>query len=468
LETVRIEWYRFAIVKASNEQIPLFDIEKSRVTQANSLARAVQQMDILEKRLLAIGISRLRWEQADFTTIEMPMSELKDVLGRKNKNIYKMVQNAARGLLKRTVYIEDEDGGWTEFQWVSEAKYIPAKKRPDKTSVIRLRLHDNLKPYLLQLKDNYNSMPISEIIYMSSFSSLRLFEILFHDSFRGKKAVLSYELDDLKKRLGIAEGSYESFKDFRYILEKAQEDVEKHTSLCFAFKGIKQGLFIKQVQFAVRPNPKYKAPPAPSEKSLPGDKDLDADEEALVAALLKAGYRQDARKLIQEFGYERVYGNFQLARKSIMEGQAGGNPIKNPGGFIYDMIKKDIATTPGKEKRHVDVDDLARQLADTFHQERNTHLQTLWEALNPEEQAEIHETMREKLTFHSKQLLEEANWEGLIYESSRNPFVIEKCKDRLPEHLRNVTTYMLDRELFVEHPEKLRTAIAAKAQELVA
>jgi DNA-binding GntR family transcriptional regulator len=75
--------------------------------------------------------------------------------------------------------------------------------------------------------------------------------------------------------------------------------------------------------------------------------------------------------------------------------------------------------------------------------------------------------MREKLSFHSKQLLEEANWAGLIYESSRNPFVIETCKDRLPEHLRNVTTYMLDRELFVEHPEKLRTAIAAKAQELV-
>jgi plasmid replication initiation protein len=467
LETVRLGWYSSAIVKANSEQIPLFDIEKSRVTQANSLARAVQQMDILEKRLLAIGISRLRWEQADFTTIEMPMSELKDVLGRKNKNIYKMVQNAARGLLKRTVYIEDEDGGWTEFQWVSEAKYIPAKKRLDKTSVIRLRLHDNLKPYLLQLKDNYNSMPISEIIYMSSFSSLRLFEILFHDSFRGKKAVLSYELDDLKKRIGIAEGSYESFKDFRYVLEKAQEDVEKHTSLSFSFKGIKQGLFIKQVQFAVRPNQNYKAPPTPPATSVPSDKDLDADEEALVAALREAGYRQDARKLIHEFGYERVHRNFQLARKSSTEGQAGGNPIKNPGGFIFNMIRKDIAGTPAKEKRRVDVDNLARQLADTFHHERNTFLQTQWEAFGPEEQAEVHETMREKLTFHSKRLLEEANWEGTIYQASRTPFLLERCKDSLPENLRSVTAYQRERELFAEHPEKLRLAIAVKAEELV-
>jgi Initiator Replication protein len=104
------------------EQKPLFELEKRLVTQGNPLARSAQQMDILEKRLVLFAISQLQWDQDDFTTVEIRMTNVVQALGKKNKNIYKLAQTSARGLLKRTIFIGDEDGGWTEFQWVSEMK----------------------------------------------------------------------------------------------------------------------------------------------------------------------------------------------------------------------------------------------------------------------------------------------------------------------------------------------------------
>lgn len=39
-------------------------------------------------------------------------------------------------------------------------------------------------------------MPLLELLNVPSFSSARLFEVLHHDSFRGREAFLACELDD--------------------------------------------------------------------------------------------------------------------------------------------------------------------------------------------------------------------------------------------------------------------------------
>jgi plasmid replication initiation protein len=447
------------------EQGALFDLERSRVTQANALARAVQKMDLLEKQLLALAISRLRWGQDDFTTIQMPMSDIRRILGRNNKNIYKLVQIAASGLLKRTVLIEDKGGGWTEFQWLSEAKYIPARQRADKMSVIQLKLHDNLRQFLLQLKGNYAAIPIQELIYISSFRSLRLFEILYHDSQRGKRAVITYELADLRHRLAIEDKQYQSFKDFRYVLEKCQEDMLEHTSLSMTFRGIKHGQHIRDVQFTVVPNVKYQG--ATVSESLVSVVELDAEEETLVKVMQDSGFRQDARKTIAEFGFERVKANVHLARTSMAEGAAAGNPIKSPGGLIYDFIRRDVAHygNPKAVTKSVDIDAVARQLSDLFYQECKGYLAALWERMDDDEKVEVHELMRTSFNRHTLQLLEQGNWCDDYYEVKRNKLLFTLHQHTLPDDLATLEAYIAERALLSEYSAKTRQAILSKVDE---
>jgi Initiator Replication protein. len=51
------------------------------VRQANALAKSAQTMDLNEKRLIFLAMSRIQWEDQDFLTIDIPIAETSAGLG---------------------------------------------------------------------------------------------------------------------------------------------------------------------------------------------------------------------------------------------------------------------------------------------------------------------------------------------------------------------------------------------------
>ncbi|CAN5766345.1 hypothetical protein BH24DEI2_BH24DEI2_19730 [soil metagenome] len=447
---------------------------RANVTQGNALARSAQQMTLYEKRLIYVAIASISREQTAFETTEIPVAELERLFGVNTKAIYRIAKETALSLLERTILIGSDEEGWTAFQWVSRARYVPANKHPNRVSSLQITFHEDLKPYLLQLRDNFNSMPLLELLSIPSFNSARLFEVLHHDSFRGQKTFITYDIEDLKKRIGL-EGKYAKFKDFRYVLDRAQADFAAYTGLIFSYTGVQQGRSYTQLRFRIVPNPDYQ-PPGKIPQTL---KDLtlenfDEDTRQLTMDLAAAGFTQDALETIHTYGFDRVKSNLALAKKKAKEAEQSTAPIRNLGGLITYMLEHDIASKDSAAQAAASegltpkkVSELAALLKEVFEaalREASEHLQA---ALSEDELGDLHDIMRVELSKFTLAQLDKQDWQGPSYEAAFNTTLYRKRRHLFPERLHSLAAYTEHEELFGEYDEAERAKIIEEADALL-
>jgi len=237
------------------------DEQKLVVTEANAMARSIQEMTLQEKRLLLLTISQIRQNDQDFVQYRIPLTVIGEYLEIDQKLIYKVIQEVSTKLMSRVLHVENENGGWEKFQWVSRCRYYSPKESETGESYITMQLHDDLRPMLLNLRKQFGSFPLFDIAPMPSVNSIRAFEILWFTSMRLIKTQLSFWLDDFKKRLGL-ENKYKNFRDFRKdVLVRAQRDCAKFAPLTFTWEEEKKGRKIVRLDFSLQDNPNYKEPP---------------------------------------------------------------------------------------------------------------------------------------------------------------------------------------------------------------
>jgi hypothetical protein len=238
------------------------DEQKLVVTQANALARSAQEMTLQEKRLLLLAISQIRQNDQSFVKYRIPITAIQDYLDIETKAVYERTQEITNKLMSRVLHIDDENGNWEKFQWVSYSKYFSKKQSEIGEACIEIQLHEHLRPMLLNLRKYFGSVPLLQIAPMPSVNSIRVFEILWFTSMKLIKTQLSFWLDDFKKRLSL-ENKYRNFKDFRRdILVRAQKDCVEYSPLTFAWEEEKKGRKIVRLHFALQGNVKYQEPPA--------------------------------------------------------------------------------------------------------------------------------------------------------------------------------------------------------------
>ena len=109
-------------------------------------------------------------------------------------------------LMTRFVAFYDEDKKkkeWKKFHWISTSEYLCAENSKAGVASLRFKLHEHMIPFLLLLKENFASVPFIDIVRMPSAGSIRMFEILYHESLSLTKREVYLDLDDLKMRLGV-------------------------------------------------------------------------------------------------------------------------------------------------------------------------------------------------------------------------------------------------------------------------
>jgi hypothetical protein len=267
--------------------------------------------------------------------------------------------------------------------------------------------------------------------------------------------------------LAIEADEYRTYKDFRYVLDTAESEINNKTSLSVSYRGVKTANVTTHVQFVVRENPDHPALTSVVEE-LDASSQLDENESELVQKLIELGFRQNPAQTIKTYGYERCLANYKLSKTSIEQAQASGKPIKNPGGFAYDMIRRDVATSQNQTKttQKPNIAKIAAKLVEAFENERATCLGELWNSISDDRQVELHDLMRFSITEFARQQLESQGWQGLLYTSERNKILLSEYPDHLPKPLQTLQAYVEDRELFSGEDRKLKTSVMKAAQEL--
>lgn len=210
---------------------------------SNKIIEAHFFLPLGEQRLLYAYISKLSEDHTEFPELELSVKEFSEML-EVDLN-YKAVWESCRALLKRTVEIETDE--WkVGFQWFSLCQY---KKKEGR---LRLKIHDELKPYLLRLKKEFTRLITRQVMQFRSVYSIRIYMLCKQYQAMGKRLV---NVEELKKKLGIEPGKYKQYADFkRRIIEQAQKEINSLSDIEIEFDEIKKARKVVELLFTISTN----------------------------------------------------------------------------------------------------------------------------------------------------------------------------------------------------------------------
>ncbi|MCT7639758.1 replication initiation protein [Aliarcobacter butzleri] len=214
--------------------------EDYKVVKHNSLVniKGKYQYSVNQLKLVCHLIANIKPNEEDFTKKQVSIKELNFIdENTYNHNYFK--EEFVR-LLEMPFQIP-EDEGWTN--WFSYLKY--------KNGVIEYRFDPALKPFLLNLKENFTSYHLSNVMNLKSNYAILTFELLAQARNQGYRNITIKEYRELLK----IPDSYLN-ADILRLLKKVQKEIKDRTNLQFDFAFKKMAKAFHSINFVVKNNKK--------------------------------------------------------------------------------------------------------------------------------------------------------------------------------------------------------------------
>lgn len=221
-------------------------MKKNLIVKHNDFIEAKYNLTLTELKIIAKLSSMIKKDDDDFKVYKFTANELMEDL--KLNNNYDDLKEAIRKLLTRLIIIRTEQTVLATT-FLSSAEYF-------KNTTIELSFDKKLKPYLLQLKNNFTMYQFENVIALSSVYAIRIYELCKQYQ-KIKERII--EIEDLKEILDIEE-KYKKYNDFKkYVLEIAKREINEKTDINISFEEIKTGRKVSAIRFLISAKKEIKA-----------------------------------------------------------------------------------------------------------------------------------------------------------------------------------------------------------------
>ena len=119
------------------------------VIQSNKLIESRYSLTVAEQRLILAMVSKIHFGDSNFFKYKISLKELSNLMNIDLSNAYHEIDKITEKIMERVLHIPQPDGALLKAHWVSTALH-------NKNSVT-LSFAPDLKPYLLNLKNNFLS-----------------------------------------------------------------------------------------------------------------------------------------------------------------------------------------------------------------------------------------------------------------------------------------------------------------------
>jgi len=329
-----------------------------------------------------------------------------------------------------------------------------------------------MKPLILQLTERFSQVPFSQLIKIPSFNSVRLFELLFADSFGLKRKKIVYEIEDLKNRIGVS-GKYPNYTNFdKNILKRGQKDLKENTTISFTYKPIKKGRRVGEIEFIVfdneLPELEDSKPVTKPKPKIKTQSKVTSKNKELEKKLIAAGWRGGADKAIEKYGAELVEETLKLARERQVQLANTSKQIHNLGGLINKFLRegtaKEVLELKKNKQLKKDITSYAIKVKDEYHKKRLEYSKEIWKELSQAKQDKIHKLMAETMSRFEIDLIKKTGRKGVLYTMNRLKAMEESGDLVYPSNLRSIKDYILSHKKISEFTEETRNKIVALAQ----
>lgn len=172
--------------------------------------------------------------------------------------------------------------------------------------MVTLKFNPDLKPYMLKLNSMFTQYKLANVLSMRSKYSPRIYELLKCNEFKTQNYI---DIQELRKLLRV-EDIYPKYNDFkRFIILRAQKELNKLTDISFDFEEIKTVRKVTGIKFIV-----YYKKSNSKEKTLNNN----ASDEISVT-LLNIDKDIEDKKTELELGVEQVLKIMKYHEVSIEE-----------------------------------------------------------------------------------------------------------------------------------------------------
>lgn len=309
------------------------------IYKSNALMSSLFDLSLQEQRIVLILISMVNpREDQDFRSYEMPVETFVKVIGVEGKAYHKELDLITDKLMKRSLRIDDPDGGWLKINWLSACQYKKGE------GIVVLEISQHLKPYLLDLKSHYTSYRLKNILPLRSGYSIRVYELLKQYETVGERYLTLLELRQIME---IKDTEYLRYADFkRKVILQAQKELLEKTDIAFDFKEKKRVRKIIGIYFFIYKNEKEKNKPiemvSENGEAVPeqeANNNIDVD---LYERLLKLRFSKEGAKiLLSKYDKERLAANIEYVEFKVRTGK-----IENVAAYAQTIIKNDIRLQP--------------------------------------------------------------------------------------------------------------------------
>lgn len=207
-------------------------MDNKKVFKSNDLVNARYRLTPIELKIVLYVVSHVESTDTDFWTYTLRLSEL----GFDHKD----VKRAARSLITKVFEIEKPDG-WLLSSWFSSIQYHGS------SGTLSVQFDPKLKPYLLQLREQFTAYNLSSVLPMRSAYAIRLYELLKQYESIGHRVI---DVGEFRSLLKIPD-SY-TWKDIRrQVIETGVHDIHTHSDILVEYQPIKTGRKYTAVSFKI-------------------------------------------------------------------------------------------------------------------------------------------------------------------------------------------------------------------------
>jgi hypothetical protein len=245
--------------------------------------------------------------------------------------------------------------------------------------VVRLKLNDAIKPFILQLSGHFTEYKLACAIQLKSMYSIRLYELLMqYKKLKSRK----FELLELRNMLYIPDNKLSKWHDFKKrVIDHAQLELRNKSDITFTYELLKTGRSITAINFKIKTNNTFLDKMAKNSdisyqdvltksndkhhmdklSSEYGDNfssmilnNLTSSHETELESTLKNEFKladNEIKKLIKQHTKEKLWEKYHYYhyKKSTTE-------INNPTAWFINAVIKDYSTADMKQTKTLDID----------------------------------------------------------------------------------------------------------------
>jgi len=218
--------------------------------QHNELVQAKYSMTLQQKRIILWLVSQIQPADIDFKEHVLTVRELIEICDLSGESSYKEIRNITFSLIEKGIRIIDITNPKrdieTQVPWLCSAKYD--------TGQVTLTFSPELKPYLLQIKDRFTVLNISDLMQFKSIHAIRIYELLKQYQSIGERTLT---IEEIKACCGVV-GKLEKYDHFeKKLLLIAQREINSKSDIFLQFERKKSGRKIKEIKFIISSNQAY-------------------------------------------------------------------------------------------------------------------------------------------------------------------------------------------------------------------